>query len=69
MASKLGYLLSGPFQSGQTQNAVTNMLHVAAQHDDDKYALHQFWHLETTETEVESNVDKKFLQQRQQFQQ
>ena len=61
MASKLGYLLSGPLSSSQSRDVVTNILHVATQHDDDECNLQRFWNLEATGTEVESDIDKKFL--------
>ena len=61
IASKLGYLLSGPLSSTRSQDVVTNILHVATQHGDEECNLQRFWNLEATETEVENNVDKKFL--------
>ncbi len=61
IASKLGYLLSGPLSSTRSQDVVTNILHVATQHGDEECNLQRFWNLEATGTEVENNVDKKFL--------
>ena len=61
MASKLGYLLSGPLSSIESQDVTTNILHVATQHEHDECNLQRFWNLETIGTEIEKNVDKKFL--------
>ena len=38
-----------------------NIINVATQHDDDQCNLQKFWNLEATGTEVESDIDKKFL--------
>ena len=61
MASKLGYLLSGPLSPTHSQDVVTNILHVATQHADDECDLQRFWNLEAAGTEVENDADKKFL--------
>lgn len=34
---------------------------MATQHNDEEHNLHKFWNLEAAGTEVENNVDKKFL--------
>ena len=57
----LGYLLSGPLSPIQPQDVLTNILHVVTQHVDDECDHQRLWNLEATGTEVENDIDKKFL--------
>ena len=48
MSSKLGYLLSGPVLLPHPQSAAVNILHVAAEHEQEEQNLLRFWQVEDT---------------------
>ena len=48
LSSKLGYLLSGPVLLPRPQSAAVNILHVAAEHEQQEQNLLRFWQVEDT---------------------
>lgn len=63
MSSKLGYLLSGPVLLPRPPSAAVNILHVAAEHEQEEQNLLRFWQVEDTAiTPAEQkSQDHKFL--------
>ena len=63
MSSKLGYLLSGPVLLPRPPSAVVNILHVAAQHEQEEQNLLRFWQVEDTAISPAEQISQehKFL--------
>ena len=63
MSSKLGYLLSGPVLLPCPPSAAVNILHVAAEHEQEEQNLLKLWQVEdTTITPAEQkSQDHQFL--------
>ena len=63
MSSKLGYLLSGPVLLPHPPSAVVNILHVAAQHEQEEQNVLRFWQVEDTAISLaeQKSQEHKFL--------
>ena len=61
MSSKLGYLLSGPVPAQTNPNALVNMLHITAGHEEENNLL-KFWQIEDTAITPGEDSSQQFLE-------
>ena len=63
VASKLGYLLSGPLPGAYSHTSTASLFHVSVQSPAETPSLEQFWNIESTGTQpAVEDPDKQFLE-------